>query len=823
MGSLAEYLACFPGREEEVAREYLRCLNGPNASDDTAPKAPTAVDGPKTVGPYELVRELGRGGQGSVWLARDPRLKREVALKLVPHSPLSGDASRRFEREARAASQLDHPGLCPVYDVGVEEPLAWIAMRYVPGKTLAKELAERDAPPIDLRATTALIEQAARALHAAHEAGVVHRDIKPANVIVTPDGDPVILDFGIARDEGDGAPLTLTGDTLGTPAYMSPEQLEGGRVDRRADVWSLGATAYELFSGVRAFDAPTRAGIVDAVSQREPERPSSHNQAISRDLEVVVQTALSKEVDRRYGSALDLAEDLERIAEGRPIRARRVGATERLWRWARRNPGFAASVATVFVVLTLALFVSTQLLAETRTALDANQLLLSEIEQLADAKVAGDLLADVETLWPVTPEIATALRTWLESARSLEARLPDHREALANVGQRIASEVATKFADTADVDTSAWMQEQLEEIIDAVTELVDVIPRMQARFELADGLERRTLLEPAQEWLEAAERVRADPRFGGFELAPQLGLIPLGPDPASQLEEFAHLPSGTPAQRDPDTRALAIDADNGVVLVLVPGGRSSLGCEPPGAAGALSTGPVDPAAREIDGPIQWIELDPFFISKYELTTGQYVRHTHGVRPSFAVNEKHARAGEEMLHPVEQVNSLTIVKVLEELSLVVPTEAQWEHAARGGTTTIWYTGNEPESLAGHVNLSDKGSRGNGGGASWEYVEWLEDGYTASAPIGRFEPNPFGLHDVCGNVFEWTSSPWLAFHEDPPLDGDGRPGRYQTTARVVRGGSYANPESAGRSCHRDGIPGHLFSPDIGARPARAIDPR
>ncbi|MAG56860.1 MAG: hypothetical protein CMJ83_11255 [Planctomycetes bacterium] len=343
---------------------------------------------PEIIGPYRILDTLGSGGQGVVYLAEDQRLSRRVALKVLTGlGPLSDDALRRFQREAAVASRLDHPGICTVHDTGVEERVAYIAMRYIEGQSLSQKLAEsrstttRDESSIlDLESATEdddeavvepdtsatptksdvdvaiqLIEDTARALHAAHEAGVIHRDVKPGNVMITPAGRPVILDFGLAREEeGDLPTLTRTGDFFGTPSYMSPEQLMSQRlrVDRRADIWSLGVMLYECITLTRPFQAPTRESLYHSILTKEPVDPRKHNPVVPRDLAVVVSTALEKDRDRRYQTARDLAEDLRRVRELLPIKARPAGPVLRLRRWGQRNPALAtaAVLLLVFVV-----------------------------------------------------------------------------------------------------------------------------------------------------------------------------------------------------------------------------------------------------------------------------------------------------------------------------------------------------------------------------------------------------------------------------------------------------------------------------------------
>ena len=305
---LGDYLARYPGLEEEVAREYLRLVSRPAPEDESR----TAI------GPYRLLRVLGQGGQGTVHLAQDTRIDRLAALKLLPapFGTIQPERRRRLGREAEVISRLRHPGICEIFEAQLEGETPYLAMRYIHGEPLSARIAESTRTPEERAALMATIERVAHALHAAHEAGVIHRDVKPANVMLAEDGEPVLLDFGIARILDDPA-TSLTGseDVFGTPSYMSPEQLElpPDALDRRTDVYSLGATLYECLTGRRPFESATRAGLLAAIQKRAPEIPAE----LGPDLRAVLETALAKERDHRYATALDLAEDLRRIREQR--------------------------------------------------------------------------------------------------------------------------------------------------------------------------------------------------------------------------------------------------------------------------------------------------------------------------------------------------------------------------------------------------------------------------------------------------------------------------------------------------------------------------
>jgi formylglycine-generating enzyme required for sulfatase activity len=771
---LPEYQALYPGHAEAVAAEHAAVAAG------TEPAAPGAggLDG-RRVGPYRLLRELGRGGQGAVWLAHDDRLQRRVALKLVPRSPLVAELAPRFRREAQLAGALDHPGLCAVYDVGHDDALAWMALRYVEGETLAQRLARGALPRAE---ALRLVESAARALHVAHEAGVLHRDVKPANIMVTPAGEAVLLDFGVARPEGDGPPLTLSGEALGTPAYMAPEQLDGAAgVDRRADVWSLGVTLHEALAGARPFEAATREALVRSIRLDEPPPPP----CAGRDLALVLATVLAKEPDRRYRTALDLAEDLRRVREREPPRARRASAPERLWLWARRRPALAASLGALALVVVGALVVTGLLLADTRRA-------LQDVTRLADLKLARDLLAEADELWPAEPARVPDMKTWLSRAREVLEREPLHR--------------ATRLVGGAEA--RAWMREQLDQLLEALPRLEQARAAVAERAAFASDLVRVTVDARAGDWARAAAAVAADARFAGLWLEPQPGLLPLGPDPRSGLEEFALLGTGAPPVRSADG-ALWLEDTSALVLVLVPGGRTRVGAEPA----------TDPFTAAWDGPVQELVLDPFLVAKFEMTQGQWSVHA-GANPAlYQAGSKHVALDRPMLHPVESINHPTATRVLAQLGLLLPSEAQWEHAARAGTATPWWTGASPQTLQGAANLADRHAREHGGHVNWPYADWLDDGWTAHAPVGSFAANPWGLHDVAGNVQEWCRDTWEDWARYHPRDGDGLCVG-EEIGPSLRGGSFLDAPTEARSGFRNGAAPEQVGSFLGVRPVRGL---
>jgi WD40 repeat protein/serine/threonine protein kinase/tetratricopeptide (TPR) repeat protein len=461
--TLGEYTDRYPQLAGQIRELFPALVMLERVRPDTA-DATRAYDGPpagegarlERLGDYRILREVGRGGMGIVYEAEQISLGRRVALKVLPAAALLDPKHlRRFEREARAAARLHHTNIVPVYGVGEDSGVHYYVMQFIPGRALDEVLAElkrqRSDPPLARSASegalltpspaegppapsagSALSEtgrgywqsvarvgiQVGEALAYAAGQGILHRDVKPANLLLDGQGTVWVTDFGLAKAVADTDNLTHTGDVVGTLRYLAPERFRGPG-DARSDVYALGLTLYELLTLRQAFPETDRNRLVEQVTRAAPPPPRRLNPEVPRDLETIVLKAIDRDPDRRYPSAAALADDLRRFVEDRPIRARRVSARERLWRWCRRNPvvaGLTALAALLLVgVAGVSMFAALRIDAARVDAVTARGEAEKSAElsrqQLVRAQVAsGAALVDQGDLHGALPWFAEALR-----------------------------------------------------------------------------------------------------------------------------------------------------------------------------------------------------------------------------------------------------------------------------------------------------------------------------------------------------------------------------------------------------------------------------
>ncbi len=488
----------FLAKHPAIADALARCLDSLDFLCATAPSLPrmafaepAAMAHPEPLGDFRIVREVGRGGMGIVYEAMQLSLGRRVALKVLPFAAaLDGRQLQRFKNEAQSAASLHHSHIVPVHAVGCERGVHYYAMQFIDGKTLAvlirelRELdgrsdddsdalpatvapADDDAAPPTLSTTTerpsslatehsaggrgffrsvaTLALQAAEALDYAHQVGIIHRDVKPANLLVDGRGHLWIADFGLARCRNE-ANLTITGDLVGTLRYMSPEQAmaKRGLVDHRTDIYSLGATLYEMLTLEPLFPGSDRPQLLHRIAFDEPTPPRVVCRAVPRELETIVLKALAKNPDERYATAQELADDLRRFLDDQPIRARRPSLLEKAAKWTRRHRAVALSGVAVLLLAVIGLTCSTVLIAReqarTRDALQAE----AEQRRIADlsfrqAQGALDFFVSVCEEDLDRPDLRGVRRKLLERARDYYQDFITLRGDDPNVKQELAA------------------------------------------------------------------------------------------------------------------------------------------------------------------------------------------------------------------------------------------------------------------------------------------------------------------------------------------------------------------------------------------------
>jgi serine/threonine protein kinase/formylglycine-generating enzyme required for sulfatase activity len=818
---------------------------------EPAPDRPSTLEKDR----YRILEALGEGGMGIVYLAEQVRpVRRRIALKVLKLGLSSAYATARFETERQALALMTHPGIARIYEAGVtEDGRLYFAMEYVSGKPIT-EFCDRARLSIDQRLS--LFIDLCDAVQHAHQKGIIHRDLKPSNVLVSTEGGgplPKIIDFGVAKALSAGviepAAITELSAVVGSFESMSPEQTFGGGVDidTRTDIFSLGAILYELLVGLPPLDVASieglgRAEIARRIREQEPlvpsarlatlssigveiakrrgTEPESLSRRIRGDLDWIVSSALEKDRRRRYASASELSADVSRFLRCEPTLARPPSRRHRTWKFVQRHRSAVAGVAFTVLALVLGIGVNAWLFMGYR---DAERLACKQrddILRLSDMKRLEACCTQADSLFPPEPRMIPAMEAWLGGpASELAGRLPLHREDLHDLAlqapQRLREDLGyqpgdpMRFSDPEHqfhYDALASLVEALERFVDRDPK-VGLIAQVQNRLEFARGVYHESIEAHSKEWDEAIASIanrQECPMYDGLTIVPQLGLIPIGRDPESGLWEFAHLRTGRPAGRARNGQLL-IEEDTGVVLVLIPPGRFRMGA----VAESLGMSPRAGAyPREF--PVHDECVDACFLSKYEMTQGQWKRIT-GQNPSdFAPGSKDFISP---LQPVENVNWMMAADALRMVGLELPTEACWEYTARAGTEWPWWCGPTPQSVASNENLESQFRRTKDRPVTLGEVDTY-DGFVGTSPVGTFPANPFGLHDVIGNVHEWCSDAFVPYDS---LRSHTTPDR--TVGRVCRGGSYLSDAHASRVSGRVGLK-PMFRNRIGLRPARSI---
>ena len=966
-----ELLPSFSAGSRSVLREVLLrhgSESDPSVSLSEEPADPSTLEQivqrleehGASYGRYRLKGELARGGMGAVLRVWDDDLRRETALKVMlgkgapkrtGKTPAVDSRSLgRFLEEAQITGQLEHPGIVPVHELGIDDRgRVFFTMRLVRGLTFREAFQKaRDGEDgwTFARAVDAML-RASEAVAYAHSKGVVHRDLKPSNVMVGRFGETYVMDWGLARvlgredlkdirivdpgESGDvqtalegekhgtpGSPLaTRDGDVVGTPSYMSPEQARGDldEIGPATDVYSLGAMLYELLTG-RAPFCPTGSTAPAEVWRRVKRGPPTPildlAPGASPELVAIAEKAMQRRVQDRYADVSELADELRAYLELRVVRAYRTGPIVRLEKWVRRNPATAAAVFGVLVTLVVG---GLALARSERRRLNER---VTHLEQ----ELAVSLIQRADSLWPIDPDRTPELDAWLVDARRVvrheeiteaeladfqsradgEAQVPDgravregerqldslrnRREGMIDLLATLRSELRELEAQPDSAENEARVRERrrdlaiLEREIPRLAELTERIeaaqrlqrawrytdPQLEAdyarqwrlvsslrrllgdgpgsiadierRRDLSASLRARTVTDQRRAWESAIASI-ADvdecPAYEGRTIVPQVGLVPLRRDPSSQLWEFWHVLSGDrPALADDGE--YVIEPQTGVVLVLVPGTDAFVmgaqGDDPtapnycaPDHARSSASDEATFAVPPDEGPVHEVALAPYFLSKYELTQAQWYRLT-GSLPSKrwpGLSQK-ANPRVSASAPVEQVSWAEALDGLRRWGLTLPTEAQWERAARAGSDTPYWSGATFETLLGSVNFADE--RIEVARFKRSHLVAYDDGYGHHAPVDAFPANGFGFCSILGNVAEWCLDDFAKPDENgsyalegiDPRTGEHRPQLHAT--KPYRGGSFANaPTDLRASSRMDRTPSGK-SPDLGVRACRAL---
>jgi len=889
---------------------------------------------------YERLERVAQGGMGTIYRVRDIDLHRDLAMKVLGSGEI-GEPVRstpaslqlaRFVEEAQVTGQLDHPGIVPVHELGLDaQDHVFFTMKLVRGQTLREvlELLREGREGWSTTRVVGVLLRVCEAMAYAHDKRVIHRDLKPSNLMVGRFGEVYVMDWGLARvldrpdprdarsrdpaedtatqavlsdrHEHSGDPqsplYTMDGQVFGTPAYMPPEQARGdvARIGTAADVYAIGAILYHVLAGCVPYGALDehldKDEVWQAVKQRPPLPLAKVAPGAPPELVAICELAMRRDPKARYASMQALADELRAYLENRVVHAHKTGPVVELRKWIARNRGAAAGLALALLVslggvlvwalkeaqraevehFRHVLLAAPELISRAQSlgpvdpaSLPLMQAWLEETEQLlesreryerelaamrADAERSGrarrsELEPDPEALFAwnnAKAWVAELERSFSEALAEASAPEASEREieALSSAERVLPAEIAwwsqrAALLAPAAAQRVGWQYDDAQrqrrdaQIAQLVGELdllaARTLPEVRARAEQARTLRQLTLDEPAAAaaWNQARESIldpaQCPPYAGKLELAPQLGLLPLGRSAHSGLWEFWVVQSGERPLGD-GRGGWIVGADTGIVLVLIPGGRVVLGAqrEDPGAPC------YDPYASLTEKPWE-CELEPYFISKYEMTQAQWLRATGELPCTFIAGQQ--LSGDPRItrsNPVESVDFARSREVLLRIGLDHPSSAQWERAARGGVDAALGAAALPSVEGRATNRWD--SRFDHKGELEPKVDAAnDDGFAFHAPVGSFPPNPYGLHEMLGNVSEWCLD-WIGDSRaqlSAPEPGTGLRTPDRSRKKISRGGDHARHAPALRPSALTEMYPDQRDFYQGVRPARRLVP-
>jgi formylglycine-generating enzyme required for sulfatase activity/serine/threonine protein kinase len=790
------------------------------------PSLPAAL--PEQFGQYRILEKLGEGGMGAVYRAHDAKLDRPVALK-VPHLlPGKGrEVLQRFLREARLAAKLRHPNICPIHEVGQIDGIDYLAMAFIPGKSLA-ELISPDRPMAPAK-VAALVRTLALALHEAHKAGVIHRDLKPSNIMIDERQEPVIMDFGLAYSlQGDDPLRTQSGAVLGTPAYMAPEQASADRqaLGPRCDVYSLGVILYQLLTGRLPFTGPLMA-VLGQVLTQPPPPPSAVRTAVDPGLEQICLRAMAKKPENRFASMQEFADALTHwrrsgsrsllppvpaapapdlatpetrtpqpalltpLAQERrpPGRKKTSRPLPRLLGWV-----LAAVVVAVALVLGIVALVGGDRKPPSKGAIAQNSAPLPPkptqparrdpspelVKARAEAEAAGERIKDLDRGQGFAARLDA-----LDVARKAALELKDEAEAI-KAWQKCAQD-ASALREQDDKRRQARAVRDRANQARQQAEKTDAAARAPA-----DWKEAERKADQAQQAFEAGDMVGAQRSWAAARLAY---------DKARQAAAVV-----VPVEKE-------IENSIGMQLVRIPEGNFWMGA----AAGEKGASSDEKPRRKVE------ILRDFYLGKFEVTQAQYQK-VMGKNPSWfsadgGGKDKVWRMGTKDF-PVENISwhdAKEFCKKLSELQeekakgrkYDLPTEAEWEYACRAGTQTPFHFGSQ---LNGKEANCD-GTNPYGTTANGPYLQ-------RTCKVGSYPANAFGLCDMHGNVWEWCRDRYGKdyYRSGHNIDPEGpENGAYW----VLRGGSWDDSAMHCRAAYRDRTDPALPNRRVGFRVRLRLD--
>jgi formylglycine-generating enzyme required for sulfatase activity len=861
-------LASYSIAEAELGRE-LRCRKcgsvfelsssdkEPDAALDEAPYLPRELTpGTRFGRRYEIKRLLGRGGMGVVYLAHDTELARDVALKIPQVALDEGDDSevyRRFTREARAAARLDHPNICPIFDVGQVDGVHYLTMAYIEGQPLTSLLA--DGPLPEERVAEVVITLA-RALAEAHRHGIVHRDLKPSNILVSERRGLVIMDFGLARSlGGEATRITQSGQLLGTPGYMAPEQVRGevSAMGPGCDIFSLGVILYELLTGRRPFRGPIGEVLAKLLTEN-PEPPSRHRPDVDSQMEAICFKAIAKSPADRYASMLEFAAALDRCLASRKSRVTLPADVATLPetliaappRRRRRWVYAGVAAATTLAVVALAVNVAGTRRRPVLPRTPAVEIPASEPIARAEKKAA----TVTDNPKPPTPKPEPTVEPASKPATVADIPKPITPTPKPEPIVELPRKAAT-VADTPNPLTPTPKPEMTDEPARKAEAVADNRPpspaasRSEPKKEVAAT--RDDVPPPPPQPVLGVNPMKAGTAVAVMPpLRPPQPLAAVGPvrttlRPTPSTVPFA--PLSKPATSKVPTR---LTNTLGMTLVQIEPGEFMMGTSD--AQFALLKTRFPAAKHELfirEKPAHLVRINrEFYLGTHEVTVRQFRRFTEktgyvteaerggkggdawdetrsGWFPDSKCNWRNPGFPQTDDHPVVLVSWHDANAFIDWLNKTnrgtlryrLPTEAEWEYACRAGSSALFPNGDDPEKLALIGNTGDASSRRTF--PKWDTIQ-ADDGHVYTAPVGSYQSNIRGLYDMIGNVWEWCQDGFdHDYYTSSPVDDP--PGNPSAKARVVRGGGWSTSARGSRSAVRNMFPPGHRSGNLGFRVA------